>query len=95
MPRCYLVKKAATKHPAGPASSGRWPYREPLSPTEAETAPSPILCGATHETGADERPAVVTSAAFGRVSPTGELTLNFSRIAHSTCTRTSRKDPIR
>lgn len=71
MPRCYLVKKAATKHPAGPASSGRWPYREPLSPTEAETAPSPILCGATHETGADERPAVVTSAAFGRVSPTG------------------------
>lgn len=66
MPRCYLVKKAATKHPAGPASSGRWPYREPLSPTEAETAPCAPLFG---DQAADERPAVVSSAAFGRTSP--------------------------
>ncbi|KAH9362585.1 hypothetical protein HPB48_015501 [Haemaphysalis longicornis] len=70
MPRCYLVKKAATKHPAGPASSGRWPYREPLSPTEAETAPCAPLFG---DQAADERPAVVSSAAFGRTSP-GENT---------------------
>ncbi|EEC14866.1 hypothetical protein IscW_ISCW021316 [Ixodes scapularis] len=76
MPRCYLVKKAATKHPAGPASSGRWPYREPLSPTEAETAPSPPAqtYATDHEPGqdhhaADQQPAVVTSTAFGRVSP--------------------------
>ncbi|KAL3207066.1 hypothetical protein MRX96_010389 [Rhipicephalus microplus] len=67
MPRCYLVKKAATKHPAGPASSGRWPYREPLSPSEAETAPCAPLFG---DQAADERPAIVTSAAFGRTSPT-------------------------
>lgn len=79
MPRCYLVKKAATKHPAGPASSGRWPYREPLSPTEAETAPCAPLFG---DQAADERPAVVSSAAFGRTSPgfihdytTGQLAL--------------------
>ncbi|CAN7975066.1 hypothetical protein HPB47_023726 [Ixodes persulcatus] len=78
MPRCYLVKKAATKHPAGPASSGRWPYREPLSPTEAETAPSPPAqtYATDHEPGqdhhaADQQPAVVTSTAFGRVSPMG------------------------
>lgn len=72
MPRCYLVKKAATKHPAGPASSGRWPYREPLSPSEAETAPCAPLFG---DQVADERPAIVTSAAFGRTSPTaGEWT---------------------
>ncbi|KAH6945911.1 hypothetical protein HPB50_010661 [Hyalomma asiaticum] len=72
MPRCYLVKKAATKHPAGPASSGRWPYREPLSPSEAETAPCAPLFG---DQAADERPAIVTSAAFGRTSPTtGEWT---------------------
>ncbi|KAH8020005.1 hypothetical protein HPB51_023880 [Rhipicephalus microplus] len=77
MPRCYLVKKAATKHPAGPASSGRWPYREPLSPSEAETAPCAPLFG---DQAADERPAIVTSAAFGRTSPTaGEWTACHAR----------------
>ncbi|XP_037506022.2 transcriptional repressor scratch 2-like [Rhipicephalus sanguineus] len=75
MPRCYLVKKAATKHPAGPASSGRWPYREPLSPSEAETAPCAPLFG---DQAADERPAIVTSAAFGRTSPTAGFIHDYS-----------------
>lgn len=99
MPRCYLVKKAATKHPAGPASSGRWPYREPLSPTEAETAPSPPAqtYATDHEPGqdhhaADQQPAVVTSTAFGRVSPMGEPSRSFRVLsAQSRRTKSSRR----
>ncbi|XP_064466835.1 transcriptional repressor scratch 2-like [Ornithodoros turicata] len=78
MPRCYLVKKAAAKHPGGPASSGRWPYREPLSPTEGETAPSPPPphSSSTNDEQPlpvvhDDRPAVITSAVFGNAAPTG------------------------
>ncbi|XP_054164859.1 zinc finger protein SNAI3-like [Oppia nitens] len=37
MPRSFLVKKV--KHPID--HSGKWYYKQPLSPTEGETAPSP------------------------------------------------------
>lgn len=39
MPRSFLVKKA--KHPID--HGGKWSYRQPSSPTEGETAPSPGL----------------------------------------------------
>lgn len=37
MPRSFLVKKA--KHPID--HGGKWSYKQPSSPTEGETAPSP------------------------------------------------------
>lgn len=45
MPRSFLVKKA--KHPVD-HHFGKWNYKEPSSPCEGETAPSPftslIIC---------------------------------------------------